>query len=157
MPRDEANDFLFGSGAKAFPFEELGAKVSGKITEMKAQQQTDMESGELAYWRNGDPKMMLRITLQTDLQESDDDEGFRSIYLRGGSYTAVKGKGVSSLVAVKDAVRRSGAPNGIEIGGYLTMEYSGQGQAANKGFTPPKLYSASYVAPDSTVSLDDLS
>ena len=141
--KDEANDFLFGSNGKAFKFEEMGDKVSGRITEMKPQQQTDLDTGEPSYWKNGEPKMMLRITLQTDLQESDDDEGFRSVYLRGGNYVAVKGKGSSSLLAVKDAVRRSGAPNGIEVGGYLTMEFSGYGQAPNRGKNQPKLYLAS--------------
>jgi hypothetical protein len=157
MPdKDDANDFLFGGGAKAFAFEQIGDKVAGEIKAMKKQQQTDMQTGEPTFWANGDPKMMLRIELQTDLQETEEDEGLRSVYLRGGNFTAVKGTGTSSLLAVKDAVRRSGSANGIEIGGILTMEYSGMGQAANKGFTPPKLYTASYRAPMTTIDMDDL-
>ena len=157
MPyNDDANDFLFGGGAKAFPFENMGDKVTGEIKEMKKQQQTDMTTGEPAFWNNGDPKMMLRITLQTDLSEADDDEGLRAVYLRGGNPVAVKGKGSSSLVAVKDAVRRSGATDGIQVGGVLTLEFSGLGQAANKGFNPPKLYLASYRAPMANVDLDEL-
>jgi len=157
VPDDnEGNDFLFSGGAKAFPFEEIGNKVTGEIKEMKKQQQTDMQTGEPSHWANGDPKMMLRITLQTDLQESEEDEGLRSVYLRGGNFTAVKGSGTSSLLAVKDAVRRSGSTEGIQIGGILTMEYTGMGQAANKGFTPPKLYTASYRAPLTTIDMDDL-
>jgi hypothetical protein len=158
MPdNNDANDFLFGGGAKAFSFENIGDKVTGEIKEMKKQQQTDMTTGELSFWdKTGEPKMMLRIELQTDLQENDDDEGMRSVYLRGGNYTAVKGTGTSSLLAVKDAVRRSGSANGIEIGGILTLEHSGLGQAANKGFNAPKLYTASYRAPIANVDLDDL-
>jgi hypothetical protein len=157
MPdNNEGNDFLFSGGAKAFPFENIGDKVAGEIKEMKKQQQTDMQTGEPSFWANGDPKMMLRITLQTDLQESEEDEGMRSIYLRGGNFTAIKGSGTSSLLAVKDAVRRSGSSEGIQIGGILTMEYTGMGQAANKGFTPPKLYTASYRAPYASVDMDDL-
>lgn len=156
MPGDEVNDFLMGNGAKAFPFEKIGDKVAGEIKEMKKQQQTDMQTGEPSFWNNGEPKMMLRITLQTDLQDSEDDEGLRSVYLRGGNFTAVKGKGTSSLVAVKDAVRRSGAPDGIQVGGILTMEYTGEGQAANRGFNAPKLYIASYRPPTYSVDMDDL-
>ena len=156
VPNDDVNDFLMGNGAKAFPFENLGDKVSGQIVEMKKQQQTDMQTGEPVFWNNGDPKMMLRITLQTDLQDSEDDEGLRSVYLRGGNPVAVKGSGTSSLVAVKDAVRRSGAPDGIQPGGILTLEFSGYGQAANKGFNPPKLYLASYRPPIASIDMDDL-
>jgi len=157
MPdKDDANDFLFGGGAKAFTFENIGDKVTGEIKVMKKQQQTDMTTGEPSFWNNGEPKMMLRIELQTDLQDSDDDEGMRSVYLRGGNYVAVKGSGTSSLLAVKDAVRRSGSSNGIELGGILTLEHSGLGQAANKGFNAPKLYVASYRAPMASIDMDDL-
>lgn len=157
MPeRDEINDFLMGSGAKAFPFENVGDTVTGVIVEMKKVQQTDMQTNAPAFWDNGDPKMMLRIVLETDLRDSDDDEGMRSVYLRGGNYTAVSGKGTSSLTAVKDAIRRSGTDKGIEPGGTLTMQYSGNGKSANKGFNPPKLYTAHYVAPSYAVNLDDM-
>jgi len=157
MPdKDDANDFLFGGGGKAFPFENIGDKVTGEIKEMKKQQQTDMVTGEPSFWANGEPKMMLRITLQTDLQESEDDEGLRSVYLRGGNFNAVKGSGTSSLLAVKDAVRRSGTSEGIQPGGILTMEYTGNGQAPNKGFSAPKLYTASYRPPMASIGLDDL-
>jgi hypothetical protein len=157
MPeRDEVNDFLMGNGAKAFPFDNLGDQVTGRIVEMKKQQQTDMETGDPQYWRNGDPKMMLRITLATDAQDSEDDEGMRSVYLRGGNPTPVKGKGTSSLVAVKDAVKKSGAEKGIEIGGTLTLQYSGEGAKTNKAYNAPKLYTASYKSPTYAIDMDEL-
>lgn len=157
MPeRDEINDFLNGAVGKAFPFDNIGDTVSGVIVEMKKTQQTDMESGKPAFWDNGDPKMMLRIVLQTELQDDDDDEGLRSIYLRGGNYTAAKGKGTSSQVAVKDAVRRSGDPKGIQVGGKLTMQYSGEAAKTNRAFNAAKLYLASYEPPVMAVPLDEL-
>lgn len=157
MPdRDDINDFLMGTGGKAFSFEAIGDTVSGTIVEMKKRQQTDMQTNAPAYWDNGDPKMMLQVILQTELQEDEEDEGLRSVYLRGGNHTAVKGKGASSLVAVKDAVKRSGASDGIQPGGRLTLQYSGEGKAANKGFNPPKLYQATYVPSDDGISLDEL-
>jgi hypothetical protein len=157
MPeRDEINDFLMGNGAKAFAFEELGNRVRGVIVEMKTRQQTDMQTGEPAFWSNGDPKMMLHVTLQTELQDSDDDEGMRSVYLRGGNFTPAKGKGTSSLVAVKDAVRKSGSGQGIQVGGTLTLEFTGEARAANKGFNPAKLYTADYAPPSFAVDIEEM-
>lgn len=115
-----------------------------------------MQTNAPLFWDNGDPKMMLQIVLQTNLQDDDDDEGQRSVYLRGGNFTATTGKGTSSLVAVKDAVRRSGSEKGIEPGGRLTLQYSGTGKSSNKGFSPPKLYTAHYEAPSMAVSLDEM-
>lgn len=155
MPdNNDVNDFLMGSGAKPFPFEAIGNRVRGVILEMKKRQQTDMQTGEPVFWNNGDPKMMLHVQLQTDLQDDDDDTGIRSVYLRGGNYVAVKGKGTSSLNAVKDAVRKSGSP--IDIGGTLMLEYSGEGQAANKGFNPPKLYVAEYTPASVGVDIEEM-
>lgn len=153
--RDEVNEFLMGSGGKAFPFEAIGDRVTGTIVAMQKRQQTDMQTGDPVFWANGDPKMMLQLTLQTELSESDDDEGTRSVYLRGGNYIPTKGKGTSSLVAVKDAVKRSGTDKGIEIGGTLSLEYSGEAKATGKGFAA-KLYVADYAPPRYGVDLDDM-
>jgi hypothetical protein len=152
---DDANDFLFGGGAKAFPFDNVGDTVTGRIVSMEKRQQSDMQTGKPAFWDDGNPKMMLMVAIQTDMHESDDDDGMRSVYLRGGNHTAVSGKGTSSQMAVKDAVRRSGSER-IETGGTLTMQFSGIGKQANKGFNPPKLYVASYKAPSYAVDVDDL-
>jgi hypothetical protein len=154
--RDEVNDFLMGSGGQSFPFEEIGATVTGTIVEMKKRQQTNLETGEPQFWQNGDPKMMLVITLQTKLRENDDDEGIRNVYLRGGNYTPVRGKGSSSLVAVKDAVRKSGAEDGIQPGGTLTLTYSGEAEKANRAFNAPKLYTAEYSPPNQSVDLEEM-
>ena len=156
MPTDEINEFLLGTGAKSFPFESIGDSVSGTIVAMQKRQQTDLDSGAPQFWANGDPKMMLQITLETKLSENDDDEGMRNVYLRGGNFVAVKGKGTSSLVAVKDAVRRSGSEKGIEIGGTLTLEYSGEAKSSNRAFNAPKLYSAHYVPPTYAVDIDEM-
>jgi hypothetical protein len=150
---DEINEFLMGEGGKAFEFAAIGDTVTGQIVAMKKRQQTDFQTGNPAFWPNGDPKMMLALTLQTELHESEDDDGLRNVYLRGGNYTAIKGKGTSSLVAVKDAVKRSGHP--IEIGGTLTLQYSGEAAAPAKGLQPAKLYVAAYK-PAVLVSMDDL-
>jgi hypothetical protein len=151
---DDANDFLFGGGAKAFPFDNVGDTVTAVIVAMEKRQQTDMQTGKPAFWDDGNPKLMLMVTLQTDLSDGEDDDGMRSVYLRGGNHVAVSGKGTSSQLAVKDAVRRSGGK--IESGGTLSLQFSGIGKQANKGFNPPKLYVASYKSPSYAVDMDEL-
>lgn len=154
--RDEANEMLMGGGAKAFPFESLGDTVTGTIVHYAKRQQRDLTTNALAFWDDGSPKMMLVVVLQTDLTEGEEDDGCRSVYLRAGNFTAVKGKGTSSMVAVKDAVRRSGA-TGMETGATLTLQWSGEGKAPNKGFNAPKLYSAAYVpATAPAIGIDEL-
>src|SRR4030095_4194710 len=145
-----------GGSGKAFEFANIGDTVTGTITEMKKQQQTDFQSGAPAVWPSGEPKMMLRITLQTELQDSEDDEGLRSVYLRGGNFTATRGKGSAGLMAVKDAVKRSGAPDGIQLGGKLMLQYSGEAPAPAKGMNAAKLYTASYQPPAFTVDIEDM-
>lgn len=151
---DEVNDFLMGGSGKAFEFGAIGDTVSGTIVEMKKQQQTDFQTGAPAFWNNGEPKMMLRVSLQTEMQDDENDDGIRNVYLRGGNFTALKGKGTASLVAVKDAVKKSGKP--IEVGGTLTLQFSGEGPAPAKGMNPAKLYTANYQPPTYAVDMDEL-
>lgn len=152
---DEINAFLFGAGAKAFPFDNMGDMVSGKIVEMNKRQQTSIDDGTPQFWNNGDPKMMLVLTLQTELHDDDEDDGLRNIYLRGGNFEVAQGKGTSSLTAVRDAVKRSGSKMGIEVGGTLTLQWTGT--APKKGaYNPAKLYTAAYKAPSMAIDIDEM-
>ena len=49
--RDEVNEFLMGSGAKAFPFDNIGDRVRGQIVAMQKRQQTDMQTGDPVFWQ----------------------------------------------------------------------------------------------------------
>jgi len=152
---DEINAFLQGAGAKAFPFENMGDMVSGKIVEMNKRQQTSIDDGTPQFWNDGSPKMMLVLTLQTELRENEEDDGMRNIYLRGGNFEVAQGKGTSSLTAVRDAVKRSGSEKGIELGGTLTLQWSGT--APRKGaYNPAKLYVAVYKAPSMAIDLEEM-
>lgn len=153
---DAVNEFLRSQGAKAFPFENMGDTVSGEIAALDVRQQTDLETGEPLTWKDGSPRQVLVITLQTELQDDESDDGLRTVWARGGNYMVANGKGTSSLTAIKDAIRKAGAKD-IEIGAMLTVQYSGTGKSSNRAFTPPKLYSAAYKAAEQNVSLDDLS
>lgn len=153
--RDEINDFLMGGGGKAFPFDNMGDTVRGVITSMTKRQQNDLNTGKPKFWDNGDPVMMLVITLETDLREDEEDDGMRNVYLRGGKFDIAEGKGTASLTAVRDAVKRSGTGNGLEVGGTLSLQWSGVAPKKG-GFNPAKLYSAAYKPPTQNVDLDEM-
>lgn len=152
---DDINDFLNGGGGKAFPFDNLGDTVKGTIVSMAKRQQNDMTTGKPKYWDNGDPVMMVVITLETDMREDDEDDGMRNVYLRGGKFDIAEGKGTSSATAVRDAVKRSKAPNGIEVGGTLSLQWSGNAPKKG-GHNPAKLYSAAYKPPTMNIDLDEM-
>lgn len=142
--------FDLGGGGNSFSFDTPGDSVTGKIVAIEEQQQTDMDTGMPAVWENGQPKMMVRVELATDLRSPDDpaDDGKRSVYLKGSR----KSETQSSLAAVIDAVKRASGATSIAVGGTLTLTYSGDGVPSRKGYNPPKLYTAQYVAPQ--VNLD---
>jgi len=154
MTNDAVNAFLQQQGAKAFPFENVGDTVSGRIVSTDLRQQTHMETGEPLVWRDGSPRMLLVVQLQTELQDDESDDGIRSIWARGGNFDVASGSGTSSLTAIKDAMRKAEAKT-LDVGGTLAMRHSGLG-VAKKGFSPPKLYVAQYAPATKSVDVEDL-
>lgn len=131
-----------GAEGKAFPFEQPGDSVTGKIITLEEVQQTDMDTGELAFWNNNpaQPKMMYRVTLQTELRDGAGDDGARAVYLRGSR----KPESKSSLAAVLAAVRQATGRTALDPGASLTITYSGDGVPPKRGYNPPKKYEAKY-------------
>lgn len=135
-------NFLMGGGVASAKFEAPGDTVEGTIAEApEVRQQTDMKDGSPQYWPSGDPKMQLVVTLQTTLRDEPDDNGQRRIYIKGKSLTD----------GTREAVKATGA-KGLEVGGTLTVTYTGDGEATQRGFNPPKLYSVTYKRPDTTAA-----
>ena len=140
-----AESFLMGGGAASARFDQPGDTITGTISEApEVRQQTDIATGEPVFWPSGDPKMQLVVTLQTTLRDEGDDDGKRRIYVKGKSLTE----------AIREAVKKTGA-RGLEVGGTLTVTYTGDGTATQRGFNPPKLYSATYGRPDTTAQSGD--
>ncbi|MEV0608094.1 hypothetical protein AB0I61_17185 [Polymorphospora rubra] len=130
-----AQDFLMGTGSKTAKFPTVGTSVTGQIVrEPEVGQQTEFGTGKPLTWDDGRPRLQLIVQVQTTAREDAEDDGVRSIYVKGKSLTN----------AVRDAVRKSGAP-GLEVGGTLTVTYIGDGKA-DRGM-PPKLYTATYTRP----------
>lgn len=130
------NDLIMGGGSKAARFDGVGVTVTGVIEDISAKQQTDFTTGEPLVWPNGDPRMQVLVRMQTDLHEDADDDGVRTLYVKGKSLTG----------AVRDAVRKAGA-KGLDVGGRLTVTYTGDGPQEKRGINPPKLYAADYTPP----------
>ena len=145
-----SDSFDLGGGGNAFPFDAVGDSVSGRIISITEENQTDMDTGEVATWDNGQPKRMLHIELQTDLRDPDrpEDDGKRSVYLRGSR----KKESQSSMAAVLSAVVDATRSTKIAVGASLTLTFTGEGVPTRRGWNPPKFYSASYVPPQVDLS-----
>lgn len=141
-PQLDPNDWLMSGGAKSAKFPEVGTVVKGTITTPPSlSQQTDFTTGALKFWDDGKPMMQLVVTIQTDDRDPDDpeDDGLRSLYVKG-----------AMQAAVKNAIRKSGA-KGIDVGGTIAVKYTGDGVAKQRGkqrgMNPPKQFAAQYTPP----------
>ena len=140
---NEIDGFLFGGGGKSASFENPGDNITGTIVSAEVRDQTDIGTGAILKWDNGDVRTQLVVTLETNLRDDEDDDGHRSLYVKGS-----KKAGSRSLHdAVASAVRGAGVKS-LEIGGTLTVTHDGVEPSKTRGFNDRKLYSASYVAPD---------
>lgn len=136
------NDFLLGGGSASARFDTVGDTITGTITNQEVRQQTDIATGDPLVWANGDPRMQLLVTLQTALRDDGDDDGLRTLYVKGSKKTGSR----SLHDAVASAVRAASA-KGLEDGGTLTVKYVGDEPSQTRGFNPRKLYEATYQAP----------
>jgi hypothetical protein len=133
--------FLLGGGGKSAKFEAVGDTITGTIAaEPEMRQQTDIGTGALKTWDNGDPVMQLVVKLQTTERDDSEDDGIRNLYVSGGF------KRASLQKAVADAVRAAGAKS-LAVGGTLAVKFTGEEPPSKKGFNPAKLYAAKYDPP----------
>jgi hypothetical protein len=146
QPLDDANEFLLSGGVRPAKFETPGTVVSGKVTHAERQQQREIDSGKPKYWEDGNPRMQIVAHLQTVQRDADDpdDDGMRAVYIRG-----------NMLNALRAALRKAHAK--LELGGILTITYTGDGERKSAAFNPPKLYSAEYTPPSLAAVNDVLS
>lgn len=127
-------DSFFGESSPSAKFDAIGTTVGGVITRIgDPMQQTDFSSGKPLTWDGGTPKMMLPVTVQTDLRDPSNplDDGKRTLYVKG-----------EMKKAIGAALRAAGAK--MALGGTLTVTFSGEEPTA--GF-PKKLYTATYAPP----------
>lgn len=144
-----ADDFLTGGGIpSAFSKDDpIGTTVTGVVCHPApaVKQQTDIRDGHPLTWDNGDPKMQLVVTIQTDKRDPAiaEDDGRRALYVKGSTKAGSR----SLHDAVSSAVRAVNA-RGLAVGGRLTVQLVGTEPSATRGFSDRKLWAASYAAPD---------
>lgn len=140
-----AFDFFAPRASHSWKFTNPGDTHTGTITEVSdARQATEYGSNELAYWdkERTRPKMQVAVTLDTaerDPQDSN-DTGKRTLWV------VEDGRPGSILSAIRQAVHQAGAGT-IDIGGQLTVAFSGFDPNSKNPANPRKIYSASYVPP----------
>lgn len=152
MTTQPQDDFFAGQGEKvaSYKFQGIGDVVVGTVLDQFVTQQTDFATKEKLYFDNGEPRMQMNVTLQTDLRNwekvtrplTDDkdqplpgsaDDGKRRIYIKSDMQRAVG-----------EAIKAAGAP-GLRNGGKLAVKKSGE-KDTGKG-NPLPLYEARYQAP----------
>lgn len=138
-----AFDMFSPQASRSAKFDQPGAIVQGEIVEIgEPVQVKEFGSDQLAYWRDGSPKMQVKITLQTNDRDPQDpsDDGKRNLWV------PESGKKGGMLAAIRDAVKASGADT-IRPGGYLRMGFTGFDPESQNPQNPRKLYQAGYEAP----------
>lgn len=150
---DDVNDFFMGNSAPSLSFLEIGTVHEGRVTHKTMIQARDFATKEPKFWPDGNPKMQAVITLQTDVRDPsvDNDNGLRRLFVGSGGMRS----------AITQAIKKAHA-TGIEIGGLLGVKYVRNGEAAQGGVNPPKVYAAKYEPPahpeedDGFADTDDL-
>lgn len=140
-----AFDFFAPRASRSWKFATPGDTHTGTITEVSdARQATEYGSNELAYWdkERTRPKMQVAVTLDTAERDPQDanDTGKRTLWV------VEDGRSGSILSAIRQAVHQAGAGT-IDIGGQLTVAFSGFDPNSKNPANPRKIYSASYVPP----------
>lgn len=136
---NDVKDFL-NSGGKSAKFDNIGDAIRGTVIAAETRQQTDYSTGVPKTYDDGNPMMQLVVTIQTDLNEEDGDDGRRNLYIKGSAKDPSSGRG-----ALIGALRAAGVENLAE-GGTIAMQFTGLGTATRGN--PPKQWKIAYKAPD---------
>lgn len=130
---------LFDTGSKGLKFSTIGTSHQGTVTsEPMERQQTEYGTGKPAVWPSGEPKLQVLVDLQTEEKDDPDDDGERTLYVSSNSMKHAIGK----------AIRDAGAKD-LEVGGTLTVTYTGNDPQSKNPANPKKLYTAQYSRPES--------
>ena len=139
MSLSPEEQFLMGGGGAPSAFTKhdgIGVRRGGKIVERpELRQQTDFKSGDPLFWPDGNPRMQLVVTVQTELRDptNPDDDGKRRHFIKGNLQKAVR-----------EAVQAAGA-KGLEVGGSLFVTRTGQEAPKQRGEDGAWIYAAEYT------------
>jgi hypothetical protein len=137
-PLNASAAFFGGGGTPTAKFPVIGTTVAGVITaEPTIENQREFGTDKVLTWPDGSPRQQLVVTIKTAAidQSIPGDDGARRVFIKGTMKTAVAN-------AVKAAGKRQ-----LDVGGQLSITYTGDGEASRPGLNAPKLYAATYAAP----------
>ncbi|AXH67060.1 hypothetical protein SEA_THYATIRA_62 [Mycobacterium phage Thyatira] len=128
-----SKQFLAGGGAPTakFPNQAYGTVNGGRIiAEPVVEQQRDYDTGKPLTYDDGNPKLQMVVTIQTDLRDPSisDDDGKRRLFVRSGM-----------RAAVQKAVQAAGV-DFLAVGGDLQVTYThddGRAKQYTAVYTPP--------------------
>ena len=123
-------DFAAGGGKSFFNADsQPGATVTGTVTAIEVTQYHDFQTKAPGFWSDGKPQKQLHITIQTGLQTDPDDDGMRSIWIKGWG---------KQMAAYREALRLNNGKH-PKPGDTFTATYVGLGERGNAP-QPPKIY-----------------
>lgn len=140
---------MYDGGALSAQFENVGDVIEGEVLSFEIKKDTDMDSGEVKTWPNGDPVEIgvwevdagASGKWETDnkgkrvhVKEIPDDDGVRSVWARGGIHTAIR-----------NAVREARIKESDFVGCHLRVELVDtelSAEARKKNWSPRKIFKA---------------
>lgn len=142
----DPNDLLNGKSIPSISFKDakVGDSFTGIIAELETAQVRNYETGEPEFWDDGNAKLQIVVTLDTEYSDNAEDDGQRKVYLFG-----------QKLAAAKSALKAAGVDK-LEKGSTFTITYSGTKPATNKKYNDVKLYSIDIVPAKSNPAVDNL-
>jgi len=110
-----------------------GTTIGGTIVDIGNQVQQKDDEGNPASWPVGNPKMLLPVTVATELRDPEipDDDGHRTFWVSGNLKKAIG----SALRAAKAK---------LAVGGVLQVTFTGFGDGASGGLTNTGAWPAGY-------------
>lgn len=137
-----AFDFFDSRPSHSCKFKTPGETHTGVITEISDRMPvTKYGTTDPDYWPDGSPKQQVVITLATDERDPEDpnDTGERSLWVTESR------KAGTILAAIIQATRQANAK--LEIGGTLSVSFTGHDPNSKNPAQPRKLYAATYQPP----------
>jgi len=143
---NEVEDFLSAGGVRSARFENIGDMIKGIICEPPTlRDQTDMKTGEVKRFNDGNPMKQVVITIITEplLHEDDDDDGLRRIYVKS-----------QMTQAMREALKKAKVRGPAE-GGKIAVKFIGEKPPETRGFSPTKQYQVWYEDPPKRLDMGD--
>ncbi|MEU8901763.1 hypothetical protein AB0C65_38275 [Nocardia sp. NPDC048505] len=116
--------------------DEPGTTVAGLVLGQQVTDQIDPKTRKAKTTSNGRPLKQAEVTILTKWQVDPDDDGRRKLFVKGNLQKAFR----TAILAAGDS--------DLRVGALVTVTYTGDGQAFNADYSPPKLYAVKYEPPN---------